>query len=344
MAATQFIGTFLNANRHGKVFLPMQNITILVLSDPTDRQLAMLESLPDTTSIAVGNNVEAFEGLAPDAQVILNWSGSRQLVQQVWKIAPHVQWIHSRAAGLDGLLFPELVESPALLTNGRGVFSQSLGEFVIAGALFFAKDFRRMMRNQAAGVWAPFDVEEVSGQTMGIVGYGDIGRACARRAHAMGMKVLALRRRPELSEADEFVDKVYSLDKLLDMLPECDYVVAAAPLTPQTRHLISDAALAAMKKTAVVMNVGRGPVIDEASLIRALETGRIRGAALDVFETEPLPASSPLYKLENVLLSPHCADHTADWLDQAMQFFLDQFTRYAVGEQLQNIVDKKAGY
>ena len=135
----------------------MDNNTILVLSDPTDRQLAMLGSLPDSTSIAVGNNVEAFERLAPEAQVIFNWSGSRQLVQQVWKMAPRVEWVHSRAAGLDGLLFPELVESPVLLTNGSGVFSQSLGEFVIASALFFAKDFRRMIRNQEAGVWAPFD-------------------------------------------------------------------------------------------------------------------------------------------------------------------------------------------
>jgi phosphoglycerate dehydrogenase-like enzyme len=322
----------------------MDNNTILVLSDPTDRQLAMLDSLPDSTSIAVGNNVEAFERLAPEAQVIFNWSGSRQLVQQVWKLAPRVKWVHSRAAGLDGLLFPELVESKALLTNGSGVFSQSLGEFVIASALFFAKDFRRMICNQVAGIWAPFDVEEVAGQTMGIVGYGDIGRACSRRAHAMGMKVLALRRRPERSEGDEFVDRTYSFDRLLEMLPECDYVVAAAPLTPQTRHMIGDAAFSAMKKTAVVMNVGRGPVIDEAALIRALETGRIRGAALDVFETEPLPAESPLYKLENVLLSPHCADHTADWLDQAMRFFIENYARYAAGEPLLNVVDKKAGY
>ena len=322
----------------------MDNITVLVLSDPTDRQLAMLETLPGPTSIAVGNRAEAFERLAPEAQVLFNWSGSRQLVQQVWRMAPRVQWVHSRAAGLDGLLFPELVESPALLTNGSGVFSQSLGEFVLACALFFAKDFRRMIRNQEAGVWAPFDVEEVSGQTMGIVGYGDIGRACARRAHAMGMKVLALRRRPERSQGDEFVDRTYSFDGLLEMLPQCDYVVAAAPLTPATHHLIGDAALGAMKKTAVVMNVGRGPVIDEAALVRALEAGRIRGAALDVFEAEPLPTDSPIYKLQNVLLSPHCADHTSDWLEQAMHFFVENYTRFAAGEPLRNVVDKRAGY
>ncbi len=134
----------------------MDNITVLVLSDPTDRQLAMLESLPDSTSIAVGDKPEAFERLAPDAQVIFNWAGGRQLLQQVWKMAPRVRWVHSRAAGLDGMLFPELVESPVALTNGSGVFSQSLGEFVIAAALYFAKDFPRMMRNRAAGRWEQF--------------------------------------------------------------------------------------------------------------------------------------------------------------------------------------------
>ena len=322
----------------------MDNITVLVLSDPTDRQLAMLESLPDSTSIAVGDKPEAFERLAPDAQVIFNWAGGRQLLQQVWKMAPRVRWVHSRAAGLDGMLFPELVESPVALTNGSGVFSQSLGEFVIAAALYFAKDFPRMMRNRAAGRWEQFDVEEVRGQTMGIVGYGDIGRACSQRAHAMGMKVLALRRRPELSQGDNFVSHVYPFSGLLEMMPQCDYVVAAAPLTPDTRHLVGEAAISAMKKTAVVMNVGRGPVVDEEALLRALESGRIRGAALDVFEHEPLPAGHAFFKFENLLLSPHCADHTTDWLEQAMKFFIDQFTRYAAGEPLRNVVDKKAGY
>src|SRR5580704_4258027 len=172
----------------------MNPITVLTLADPTDPQLAMLEELPGNPSIAVGNRVEAFERAAPEAQVLFNWSCSRALVEQVWKIAPRVEWVHSRAAGLDGLLFPALVQSSIPLTNGRGVFSQSLGEFAVAAALYFAKDFRRMIRSQMAGVWAPFEIEEVRGQTMGIVGYGDIGRACASRAQALGMKVLTLRR------------------------------------------------------------------------------------------------------------------------------------------------------
>jgi len=175
-------------------------------------------------------------------------------------------------------------------------------------------------------------------------GYGDIGRACARRAKAMGMRVLALRRRPQLSSDDPHVDGVYGWDDRLAMLAESDYVVAAAPLTPETKGMFSDAEFQAMKPESVIINVGRGPVIDEPAMIRALETGRIKGAGLDVTSVEPLPSDSPLYRLENVLLSPHCADHTADWLDDAMVFFLQQLDRFRTGESLQNRVDMARGY
>jgi phosphoglycerate dehydrogenase-like enzyme len=322
----------------------MDNLTLLVLSNPHDRELAMLEQLPDSTNIAVGNSTEAFAQRAAEADVICCWSAPAKLLREIWPELRRVKWIHSRSAGLDSLLFPELVESAVPLTNGSGVFSQSLGEWVMGAALFFAKDMRRLIRNQAAATWEQFNVEEIRGQTMGIVGYGDIGRACARRAHAMGMKVLALRRRPELSNGDPYVSGLYGFERLNDMLPLCDYVVAAAPLAPGTKGLLSDAQFAAMKKSAIVMNVGRGPVIDEAALVRALESGRIRGAALDVFEVEPLPAESPLWRMENVLISPHSADHTATWLDEAMQFFVDNFKRYVAGEPLVNVVDKRAGY
>ena len=322
----------------------MDHNTVLVLANPAEKQLAMLEALPEKTTIAVGDTPEAFERSAAEADVIFDWLGKRELLERVWRMAPRVKWLHSRSAGLDSKLFPELVESPVPLTNGRGVFSQSLGEFVIAGLLFFAKDMRRMLRSQAEGRWDPFDIVEIRGQTMGIVGYGDIGRAAAQRAHALGMKVLALRRRPELSHGDPRVDRVYGWNALHEMLPQCDAVVAAAPFTPETRGMIGAPEFALMKASAVIVNVGRGPVIDEPSMIQALEQKRIKGAVLDVFDTEPLPAGHPFYRLENVLLSPHCADHTSDWLEQAMAFFLQNFERYRKGEPLLNVVDKKMGY
>jgi phosphoglycerate dehydrogenase-like enzyme len=320
------------------------NDSILVLARENDPQLAMLNGLPHV----VGNHAAAFDGATADAAVILNWTGSRELLRSVFMASPQVRWVHSRSAGLDSTLFPELVESNIPLTNSKGVFSPSLGEFALAAILYFAKDFRRMLRNQAAGVWAPFDVEEIAGQTVGIVGYGDIGRAIATRVHAMGMRVLATKRHlPDAADplaVDPLIEQFYRTEARCEMIARCDYIVVAAPLTNETRHMIADAEFAAMKSSAVIINVGRGPVIDERPMLHALTAGKIKGAGLDVFETEPLPPGHPIYRLENVLLSPHCADNTPEWTNQAMRFFLDQYQRFELGQPLQNIVDKKRGY
>jgi phosphoglycerate dehydrogenase-like enzyme len=312
---------------------------VLVLSSADDPQLRMLADVPHV----VLNSPDALTTEAKNAEVILHWFGSRDLLRAAFLANPSVRWVHSRSAGLDSVLFPELVESTVPLTNGTGVFSQSLGEFALAAILYFAKDFRRLIRNQEAGRWERFDVEEIAGQTVGIVGYGDIGRAVAGRVHAMGMQVLALKRHAPAAP-DPFVAQFFRPDELAVMLAQCDYVVVAAPLTAETRHMIGDAAFAAMRPNAVVINIGRGPVIDQEALMRALSDKRIKGAGLDVFEVEPLPPGDPLYKFENVLISPHCADQTKDWLNQAMQFFLDQYDRFRNGQPLQNIVDKHLGY
>ncbi|HEX3744991.1 MAG TPA: D-2-hydroxyacid dehydrogenase [Bryobacteraceae bacterium] len=323
----------------------MDKITVAVLANPNEPQLAMLEGLPPETGIAVGNAPEAFERAAPEASVIFNWSGSGALLREVLGMCPQVRWVHCRAAGLDDLLSAEVVSHSAILTNGTGVFSPPLGEFVLGAVIYFAKDFRRLIRNQMAGVWEPFDVTEIAGQTAGIVGYGDIGRAAAERLKAMGLNILALRRSvPAAGAHDPLVSRYFTPDALGEILPQCDYVVIAAPLTPETRGMLGAREFAAMKPTAVVINVGRGAIVDEAAMIDALTGKRILGAALDVFATEPLPAGHPFYKLENVLLSPHSTDHTRDWLERAMQFFLEQFARFAEGETLRNVVDKKRGY
>jgi phosphoglycerate dehydrogenase-like enzyme len=323
----------------------MDNNTVLVLANPADPQLKKLAALPETTSIAVGDTAEAFARAAAQADVLFNWSESGPLFREVFTMCPQLHWVHSRAAGLDNLLFPEIVESPVPLTNGSGVFSPPLGEFVLGAMLYFAQDFRRLIRCQAAGVWEIRDIEEITGSTVGIVGYGDIGRAVATRARALGMHVLALRRTgPPLYSVDPLIDGFYGPATRLEMIARCDYLVVSAPLTPETRGLIGAAEFAAMQPHTVVINVGRGPVIDESALVDALSTHRIRGAALDVFDAEPLPDAHPFYSLENVLLSPHCADHTPDWLERAMQFFLEQFERYRKGETLLNVVDKRRGY
>jgi phosphoglycerate dehydrogenase-like enzyme len=158
-----------------------------------------------------------------------------------------LRWVHSLSDGVEKILFPELVASPAILTNARGVFKRSLAEFVIAGVLYFAKDFRRLIRNQAAGIWQQFEMEEVHGKVMGIVGYGETGRACAERARPLGMKVLGLRRRPELSKGDPLLDTVFGPIGLHELLERSDYLVLAAPATPQTERLVGKAEFEIMK-------------------------------------------------------------------------------------------------
>jgi len=315
---------------------------VLVLASTEQPQFEMLNGIPHTICF----DVAACSRAATDSTAILQWNGNREILRAALVAGTNVRWVHSRSAGLDNMLFPELIESDVILTNGRGVFSASLGEFVLAVVLYFAKDFRRMIRNQSAGRWEPFDIEEIAGQTAGIVGYGDIGRAVATRVRAMGMRVLALRRNIPANpdSGDPLVERYYPPASLKEMLALCDYVVATAPLTEETRHMISHAEFGAMKATAVIINVGRGPVIDEKAMIQSLTSRRIKGAGLDVFEHEPLPPGSPLFSLENVLLSPHCADHTADWHQQAMRFFLEQYSRFEKGETLQNIVNKRLGY
>ena len=323
----------------------MDNDTVLVLADPAEPQMAKLKRLPRDVAVAVGVTPEALKQAAPDATVIFSWAFSKRLLREVLGMAPRVVWVHARSAGLDTLLSPELVESPAVLTNGSGVFSEALGEWVLSAILYFAKGFRRLIRSQMAGSWDPFDVASISGQTVGIVGYGDIGRSVATRVRAMGMQVLGLTRRgPLLYHVDPLANQIYGPNDRIRMIEQCDYLVVAAPLTPETRGMIGEAEFAAMKPSAVLINVGRGPVVQEAALIRVLSEKRIQGAALDVFDAEPLPQGHPFYNLDNVLLSPHCADHTSDWLDKSMDFFIDNYERFRKHEPLLNVVDKRLGY
>jgi len=323
----------------------MNNRPLLVLTAPGDRNIPFARELRHQATIVLGDAPRDFVGAADQAEIILHWSGSLSLLRDVFIVSRHLRWIHSRSAGLETVLFPELIESEVLLTNGSGVFSPSLGEFALAAMLYFAKDFRRLIRNQQAGVWEQFDVNMIAGHTVGIVGYGSIGRAVAARARALDMKVLALRRSVSgPREGDSILDQIYGPDELLEMLSRCDYVVLTLPLTDETRGLIAESEFRVMKSNAVVINLGRGPTIDESALIRAISEHRIRGAALDVFDQEPLPPGHPFYSMENVLLSPHCADHTPDWLDNSMRFFLTQLERFRRAETLSNVVNKRFGY
>jgi phosphoglycerate dehydrogenase-like enzyme len=322
------------------------SLTILAVANPAAPYLGPLRELPSNFRVLAGNQAQFIERWAPEADVLVVAGGQHDAFQTAFRLAKNVKWVHSLWAGVEGLLIPELVESAVPFTNGRGVFSGGLAEFVVAAMLFFSKDLRRMLRNQAQGRWEPFEVEELNQAVLGIIGYGETGRACGKLARALGMRIVATRRRPELSAADPYVDTFYTADHLLDLIRMSDYLLITAPLTAATRGLIAEGELRAMKKNAVLINVGRGPIVVESALIAALTENRIRGAALDVFKQEPLPAGHPLYALDNVLLSPHCADLTLNSGSRlnAARFFVENLDRFVKGEPLRNVVDKVAGY
>jgi phosphoglycerate dehydrogenase-like enzyme len=323
---------------------PTAPLTLLVIGDPAAAFLKPLESLPPETRIIVTRDRARLREAAAESDVILNADfQDPTLLIDTFPHATRLRWLHSLMAGVDKVLSPEIVASDVPMTNGRGLFKRALGEWTIGAMVYFAFDFRRLLRNQAAGRWESFDHPTLFGRTLGIVGYGAIGQSIAERARPIGMRIVAMRR-SLASAPDPLIDHIYAPTQLNEMLAECDYVVVTAPLTAETRGLIGASQIAVMKPSAVIMNVGRGAVIDESALLAALQSGKLRGAALDVFTTEPLPAGNPFYGLDNVLLSPHTADRTPESRARAVQFFLDNFERFRTGQPLENIVDKHAGY
>lgn len=326
----------------------MPKVPLLAVFPPDHYALRNLDLVRAQADVAVGNTIEFVAQHGPSAEVVLysGLSGHTVPFGEVWPHVTAARWVHSLSAGVEKLMVPGFRESPVPLTNARGVFKRSLAEFAILGILYFYKRVRRLVESQRASHWDDFKVDWLPGKVLGVVGYGEIGRECALLAHALGMKIHAVRRQPSRSKGDPILEQTFPPEQLHEMLRHCDAVVAAAPNTPETHHMLSDAAFAAMKPSTIVINVGRGPVIDEPALIRALQSGTIGAAALDVFEQEPLPRESPLWSMENVLISPHCTDrtHDPDWLDLSMKLFAENFERYVAGQPLHNIVDKEAGY
>lgn len=326
----------------------MPKTQLLVICPKEHPALRYLAPIHDLANIAISDDQAELEREASDTDVILFTGIPRATVNwpRVWQHATHVRWVHSLSDGVENVLFPALIDSDVPLTNARGVSKRSLAEFAVLGILFHTKKLRRLIDNQRHRKWTDMIVTFANQRVMGVIGYGEIGRECARLAKGLGLKIHAIRRDPRKSAADPIVDRIFGPAELHEMLAEVDFLLCAAPLTPETHHMISDAEFKVMKPAAIVMNVGRGPVIDEAALVRALQSRQIAGASLDVFEHEPLPVESPLWGLENVLISPHCTDHTIDpdWMELSMQMFIDNLRRFQNNQPLNNVVDKKAGY
>ena len=317
-------------------------LTLWAFAKPEDPARDMLMQQGHTRFV-VGSTAAEFDS-APAPDALLVCGSFRELLQSLLPGLPALRWVHLRSAGIEGVVCSELIRPGLVVTNGRGVFSAALAEFAVGSLLYFAKDFRRLVRQQQEKRWETYEPQMLSGRNLGIVGFGDIGRQVALRGKALGMRVLALRRRVDLSAGDPLVDKMFPAEWLEELLSASDDLVVAAPLTDATRGLIGPGELAALKPSSVIVNIGRGPVVQEAALVESLRARRIRGAALDVFENEPLQPGHPFFDLENVLLSPHCADHVPGWLDRAMSSFWENLVRFRAGEPLESIVDPSRGY
>jgi phosphoglycerate dehydrogenase-like enzyme len=267
-----------------------------------------------------------------------------------FRLAKKLRWIHSSAAAIHQLLFPELVNSNVLLTNGRDVHGPAVAEQAMGMIFALAKRIPQDVRFQQRRVWGQMTIwreysgpQELAGLTLGIVGLGAIGRNLARHAACFGMKVVAVREHADLPKPD-FVEQIFPSSRLNAMLAVADYVVIAAPVTPSTQAMIGHEQLAAMKPTAFLLNLSRGALVNESALIQALQQRKIAGAGLDVFEKEPLPDDSPLWGMENVLITPHTAGMNAKMWEQQFELFSENIRRYLAGQLLLALVDKKAGY
>ena len=277
-----------------------------------------------------------------DAEIVLGWNFRAKALREAWPAARRLAWIHWSGAGVDALLFPELVESPVRVTNARGVFDRAMAEYALGLIIAFVKHFHETWTLQSARRWRHRLTDTVHGKKVLVVGAGSIGRSIARLCAGAGMQVAGVGR--SRRDADPDFGRVHACESLAAALPEADFVVVVAPLTPQTQGLFSTREFRLMKATARLINVGRGAIVDETALIEALGSGEIAGAALDVFEEEPLPSGSPLWSMPNVIVSPHMSGDFTGHADALAAIFLENYRRYRAGERFVNEVDKGLGF
>jgi len=263
--------------------------------------------------------------------------------------AKKLKWIHSTSAGVGQLMYPELRNSGVIITNASGIFSVPMAEHTIGLILALARNFPDSVRQQEKAIWSqqnlwdkPQHLAEVNGTLLLIVGYGSIGREVAQRAHALGMRVWGVTRSGK-GDATH-AEKIVPASELQDVLPQADYLLLCAPETSETNSLIGAQQLAQMKRTARLINVGRGSLVDEAALISALESGALAGAAIDVARTEPLPASSPLWHAPNLFITPHTSALSDRLWPRETAMLMDLLERWFGGRELFNRVDFSRGY
>lgn len=302
----------------------------------------VLEVAPDEASVVMTRNRDDIRAILDQIEIAAGWFPAELLPG-----AHRLRWYQQWSAGADWLLrHPEAAEADFVLTSTSGIHAIQITEHVFALLLSLARELPEALRAQERHEWIPQDKHdqlfELAEKTMLLVGVGAIGQRTARIAAEMGVHVLGLRRDPSVDAPG--VEEMFGPQHLLDLLPRVDFLVLTVPLTEETRGMIGEPELRALKPTSIIVNVGRGRTIEQEALIPALREGWIAGAGLDVFDTEPLPSSSPLWDLENVIITSHYAGVTPHYDERALEVFLDNLHRYTAGKPLRNVVDKDLGY
>ena len=308
-----------------------------------ERVCAELDS-PESIELIFCSSNEEFASAGSDVEVASCYKFTPQILSGL----SGLKWLHFGATGVDGILFPELVESDVTLTKAVGFHSKVTAEHAFAMMLYFERKFADSIKFRETKKWSQREIALENGtlyeKTLGILGFGAVGQALSEMANVFGMNVSVASRSSKASDSLPFVDRIYPLSELNDMIAQSDYFAVCAPLTKETEGLINQERLSVMKETAIIINVARGAVVDESALYQTLSQKKIAGAGLDVFSVEPLPAESPLFELDNVFLSPHIAGNFAEYTPLAATDFGKNLQRYLSGEELRDVVDKSLGY
>jgi phosphoglycerate dehydrogenase-like enzyme len=288
---------------------------------------------------------EEFLAMLGEAEVLYDFP--RGHVRDLTEVAPKLRWVQGSMAGAGEVAKKAgLLETDIVVTTASGVYSGPLAEFAVMALLQHAKNLDRLRRDKAERVWRQAHTDTLEGKTLCIVGMGNIGRAIAERVRPFGTRIVGVKRTVHEDDPTwRHADELYPTGRLHDALGEADYVAVTLPGTPETRHLVDAEAVGAMKPGAYFVNVGRGTVVDEGALVEALESGHLSGAALDVFEVEPLPEESPLWELPNVIVSPHATDMVPALINERQtDLFCENLRRYLAEEPLINVLDKRLLY
>jgi D-2-hydroxyacid dehydrogenase (NADP+) len=298
----------------------------------------------DVVAKQTGETIHAFYSpqeaveVLPDAEIIITFG---RLDRDILKTCRSLKWVFSMSAGVEKLPLAELREMGVTVTNARGIHGPQIAEQTMGMIITFNRCLNRCARNQLQKRWEVLPVGELTGETLCIIGAGSIGKEIARKAKAFDMKVIGLKRHPETLE---HFDLVWPVDKLHEALRQADYSVLITPLTDDTYHLIGAQEFRVMKRGSIFINVSRGDTVDETALIEALQNGSIAGAGLDVFHEEPLPPGSPLWDMENVMITPHNAGSSPHYITRIIDLFLANLSCYRQGKPLPNRIDLKRKY